>query len=178
MFLLDAIVVMTEKHVCDECGNSYDSSRGLAVHKGQSHTPEHQKESVLRELYQDRNLSIVEVADELDCGRSQIQKWLDRHDIDSRQAPQDPTLPPHHGFYKRGDRSLPFEYEEVQCRMNGTLYTVSVHRLIAVAHGKLHPSDMWNYDYDVHHKSGHGLDNRPDNLEAITRKEHKIRHSK
>lgn len=167
---------MTEEYVCDECGDSFDSKMGLSVHCGTVHTPEYQKESVLRELYHDKGMSFTEVAEELDCAPYQIQTWMDKHGIESRQAPQDPTVPPYHGFEMRGDESIPFEYEVVQTTIDGKVRTISIHRLIAVAYDELDPEDMWNYDIHVHHKSGHGLDNRPDKLEAVTRKEHKQRH--
>lgn len=168
---------MSEEHICDVCGNSYDSSTGLAIHKGKQHTPEYQKESVLRELYHKRGLSIVEVAEELGCARWQIQKYMDRHEIETDKSPADPDYPVYHTFKKRGDGQFNYTYEIIQTRIDGELRTVSIHRLIAVAIGELEPEDLFNSDLDIHHKSGHGLDNRPDNLEAVTRADHRERHS-
>lgn len=47
-------------------------------------------ESVLRRLYLDRKLTMAEVADELDCSRQAIEKWIHQYGIETRSRNPDP----------------------------------------------------------------------------------------
>lgn len=74
-----------------------------------------------------------------------------------------------HFFKKKHHRGLGEEYEVIAVWDGETQQQVQVHRLIAVA----------EYGFDavvsadnIHHKSGHGLDNRPSNLQPVTHREH------
>lgn len=66
------------------------------------------------------------------------------------------------------------EYEVVQTRLgDNERANIAVHRLVAVA----------KYGYDrvvenvVHHENRHGLDNRPANLELMTKEDHSAMHA-
>jgi len=131
----------------------------------------------LEELYVEKGMSFTEVAEELGCAVATVQRWMDKHGIQSRKAPQDPTHPPYHGFRNPPDSSIGEEYEIVSTHIDGVNQSVPVHRLIAVGHGKLDPSEFWDSEIHIHHKSGHGLDNRPENLERLDRSEHTKLHS-
>lgn len=130
----------------------------------------------LEELYVEKGLSFNEVADELGCAAYTIQRWMDKNDIDSRQAPQDPTHPPYHGFKESPNGGIGQVYEVVSTDIAGEKHSAFVHRLIAVAHGILEPEDFASENIHIHHKSGHGLDNRPENLERLTESEHASEH--
>ena len=127
------------------------------------------------QLYKD-GMTQYEVADELGVSQGVIWDALDGKDVDTSYQ-NDPTHPPQHYFHKESD-VVGTEYEKVQTRVCGSdPISVRIHRLIAVAHGMLEPSDVWgNNDIVVHHKSEHGLDNRPENLEVMKRGEHQTMH--
>jgi hypothetical protein len=148
---------------------------GVSVHEGKKHSQPYKDKSYLRELYHEKGLSMKEVAEECNCALYTIQRWFDRHDIETRQAPQDPTLPAQNGFTRTGE-AVGAVYEYVGHRVDGTHRTTGVHRLIAYANGQLEFEELWDESVVVHHKSEHGLDNRPENLEVMLRSEHTAHH--
>lgn len=128
----------------------------------------------LKEAYHNRGLTTREIADECECSNGTISRWLDNHDIETREN------------WKEGQkaatevnrqeyitlRTLPAGYEywaskelDGDGRTNRIVY---VHRLLAVA----------EYGFDavannhVHHRDGVPWDNRPENVELLDRKEH------
>ena len=50
-------------------------------------------EELLREKYWDENLSLSQVATELDCSTQTVSNWMDRHDISKRKAPGEGDTP-------------------------------------------------------------------------------------
>lgn len=75
---------MTETHDCPICSESFDSHHGMRIHRGTRHELPHKDEDVMRRLYVDKQMSIPEIADELDAGTTTIESWLDKHGIDTR----------------------------------------------------------------------------------------------
>jgi transposase-like protein len=53
---------------------------------------EYRDPDVLRGLYVERGLSLVGVADELDCHRNTVRQWMIRHDIERRDGKKVPKL--------------------------------------------------------------------------------------
>lgn len=72
--------------VCPACGrDDFSSERGLKIHRTKTHgEKEYRDETTLRELYKDKQLSIGEIAEELDSDRSVIWYWLEKHGIERR----------------------------------------------------------------------------------------------
>jgi hypothetical protein len=149
----------------------------MKIHRGKAHGREYHDEDKLRELYHGEGMSQAEIADHFDTTRTTIQNAINNTDIELRKSNGDPTKPPHHSFLRRDDRPIGTCEERISTWIDGGNKTVKIHRLIAVAHGLIDPSDMWDEDLKVHHKSGHGLDNRPDNLEVVTQEEHREKHA-
>ena len=80
------------------------------------------------------------------------------------------SIHPTFNFDTSGGETVGTVYHRCHCRMNNE--SVRVHRLIAVAKYGLDNV----VDKEVHHKSGHGLDNRPENLELIDSSNHRKKH--
>lgn len=162
---------------CRICGESYKNNLGLSTHFRYKHPNEHRiPEQKLEELYA-TGMSMREVADELNTSKGSVQVAFDTYDLDARDSYRDDLYPPRHRFDKVSD-SVGHEYEVIETSINYKSYSVLIHRLIAIAHGKLYPSDLRDFDTVVHHKSEHGLDNRPDNLRVMDRGDHQSMHVK
>jgi len=162
---------------CRLCGETCKGTNGLGTHFRYNHPDEHRiPEEALRRLY-DAGMSMREMADELDASKGSIQVAFDIYDIEARKSYRADTYPPRYRFQKISDR-VGHEYEVMETGIDYEYYSFFVHRLIAVAHGKLEPSEFRDFNRVVHHKSEHGLDNRPENLEVMDRGDHQSMHVK
>ena len=161
---------MTTEHICGKCSESFSTTQGLSAHKA-THSYEYEDADTLREMYHTKGMSTLEIADEFGVDTSTIRKYMIEGGVERRKAYNDPTHPPRHYFDERG-LTVGDSYEKIQVYYNGERLTVYIHRLIAYAHGMLDFEGLCDPMVDVHHKSRHGLDNRPDNLEVKSRSEH------
>lgn len=126
-------------------------------------------EKTLRRLYVEEGLTQQQIADELDSGRRTIGRWIRHYEIppqDPRGAKDASHLPVTYRSYKKDGGRV---YE---CWTHKSQW-VRVHRLLAVAeYGFDAVSGM-----DVHHKNNIPWDNRPSNIELLTRSEHSRHHA-
>jgi len=119
--------------------------------------------SVLRELYHEQNLSQREIADKLGCCHKSVGDQMKKHGIEADTPNQE--RPPYLHIHESG-------YWKWRCRIDYEWHHVLEHRLLAVA----------EYGFDkvsqnvVHHRNHHSVDNRPENLELMTRSEHTSYH--
>lgn len=131
-------------------------------------------EDLLRQLYQDEQMSQTAIAEKWDCSQSTVGKWLDRHGIEKRSRSEAVSLGYGNGRYK-----VPFQTHTTgpECWRHTYKHekdTVYVHRLVAVAkYGFEAVANM-----DVHHKNEIPWDNRPENLTVLTHGEHSSHHKK
>lgn len=123
-----------------------------------------QNESTLRHLYCEKDMSVVEIANELDGGHNTIHKWLEKHEIKTKK-PND-QKPPHHGFNTRG-------YERWRHDTGDKQYHVLVHRLLAVSEYGLDSVK----DKVFHHENCMKCDNRPSNISWMNLSEHSSYHN-
>lgn len=121
----------------------------------------------LERMYWDEDMTLEEIGDELGCSASTISQWMQRFDIDREKLPEE--KPPSHRITHEG-------YEEVRTKIDQKQYSVLIHRLLAVAEGLLSPQAYADGLLHVHHKNGVPWDNRPSNLEVLTKSEHHKHH--
>jgi len=165
------------RYACSVCGNEFETENGRNIHRGKTHgNPWDDVEKVER-LYHEEGLSQSEIAEKFGTSRSNIQNTMDRNGISKRKSYGDPSHPPHHSLHERKNRPIGTCDERVSTWIDGQNRVVKIHRLVAVACGKLDVTDMWNSDMKAHHKSGHGWDNRPENLEVLSQAEHRKEHA-
>jgi len=124
--------------------------------------------NILRRLYHKQNMSLRDIADELGCGDSTVEVWMDKHDIPTRSKSMAVSI-------SQGALNLTVHstgYEEFRSGMDNNPKTIKHHRLLAVAeYGFKSIKGM-----HVHHKNGIKWDNRPENIELLTPREHLQRH--
>jgi len=120
--------------------------------------------AVLRELYWEQELSLAEIGDRADVSAPTIRYWMKKYRI-PRRKPNAKKFP-HLRETKDGYLRI------VTSDTGGGLDRVFVHRLVAVAEYGFEAV----CDKHVHHESGHGLDNRPDNLVPLSPAEHAAEH--
>jgi len=122
-------------------------------------------EELLRQKYWDESKSSIQIADELGCSKKTVLNWMKRYGIDRRKENKDKLLSPY--TIKRG-------YEVVNSTLDDEMRPVHLHRLLAVAkYGFEAVKGM-----DVHHKNGVPWDNRMENIELLSRSQHRSSHAK
>jgi len=172
---------MSTEYTCDACDETFESPQALAGHSNsKSHKEkaptEHKDPETLRELYHGEEMSTIEIADKFDVDTSTIRKYMEEGDVKRRKSYQDSTRPPSHILDPHGE-GVGNAYEKVENTHNGDTQIVYIHRLMAYAHGELSFEELCDPEVVVHHKSGHGLDNRPENLEIMGNIEHHTHHT-
>ncbi|WP_323192434.1 helix-turn-helix domain-containing protein [Halostella sp. PRR32] len=131
---------------------------------------DHADEETLRELYLEEEMSMESIADQFGCSSSTIGYWLAEFDI--------PTRDRHEKMVERLYRIPPTfftdhnGYERWQGGTSEGHYTVQAHRLLAVVEYGLSEIE----GKDIHHKNQIPWDNRPENIEPVTRSEHINKH--
>jgi transcriptional regulator with XRE-family HTH domain len=127
-------------------------------------TKKYRDEEWLHEKYVDEGLTQSEISELAGCGQHTISRWLREHNINTRDKSEYITHP-FVGEHPKG-------YMEARCQAGGTDDRFYIHRLIAVS--------KYGFDavcgMDVHHKSGHGLDNRHENIELRSPEGHMSEH--
>ena len=125
---------------------------------------EYKDPDTLRELYWEKEMTLSDISEKLDCGLTTVYKWMKQHDIPRRKSKQEIEPRP---------RTLPSSdtnpgYEVIRHNGESLLH----HRLIAVAE--------YGFDEivgrDVHHQNGIRWDNRTSNLELLEHGEHSSLH--
>ncbi|WP_247005100.1 HNH endonuclease signature motif containing protein [Halosolutus gelatinilyticus] len=118
-------------------------------------------------LYHDQELSSNQIADLFDCSQATVSNWLKRHGIETRSIQQ--ALSTKYGNYAK----LQMHQKGYEC-WRADKSPVLVHRLVMVAEHGFEAIQ----GKKVHHKNEIPWDNRPDNLELLSRKEHQRKHLK
>lgn len=119
---------------------------------------------VIERLYVDEGLPASEIAAKLGCDQRTVNRWVKKHGFETRAANHIQTKP---------DIKIGPEYSGyIKIRDGHDGSAVALHRLVAVAKFGIDPVK----GKVVHHKNGIEFDNRPSNLELMSRGEHTKTH--
>jgi len=114
-------------------------------------------EQYLRQKYHDEGLSLSELADEIGCWKGSVGKAMDRFGIERRSTKSNPSI-----------HTNSYGHEYVSSKDD----SVYIHRLLAISEYGTETVK----DRDVHHINGIPWDNRPENIEVLSREEHNREH--
>lgn len=135
----------------------------------------------LERLYREEGMTQEEIAEKFGLSTPGINYWIQKFGITTPE-PKESSLKETVPHRESGKSNIGKTYRQWTHFYDGELSTVYFHRLQAVV--DCYPVDMpiseILEDMDgkhSHHESGHGLDNRPDNIEMLTPREHKLRHN-
>ena len=174
---ISTIYTWIEKHGVQRRSRSESLRRAHGTNEGKYNDAEW-----LYEEYVENERSGLELADECGVHVDTIYKRLDEHDIDRRSVKEATNTSDKMGWEGREHPAwkeyVPFmthhrdNYELWNHSSFGDQHQVLVHRLLAVAeYGFDEVSDK-----HVHHKNSIRWDNRPENIELMTPREHTIHH--
>lgn len=125
---------------------------------------------IVRRLYHDERMSMRQVADELGCSVGTLHKWMKRNGIERRdqyeESARSTRMRP--AMFETDDQG----YEQWRGETSEGTYRVRVHRLLAVSEYGLEATS----GNVVHHQNGVPWDNRPGNLEVLSREDHNRLH--
>lgn len=124
----------------------------------------HHHEETLRHLYWDRGLGQINISKKLNISRRSIEYWMDKHGVKTRKP----------DWKKPGCFSFNKGYARFSTRIDGDKKFVQIHRLVMAAHNE--KFDFFDKNQVVHHKNSIKWDNRPSNLEVMSRAEHTSYH--
>jgi len=158
--------------------SSDDLHRGLRLTSEFELVKRYKVESDLRQEYVEKEKSQQEIADEWGVGRNTIYRWLKKHGIDRRDWTGT-------GAWNRVERASFYTqtnknggYERIGAydpEKDGMVWT-TIHQLLAVAQGEDPEKVFSNGEFQTHHRTGIPFDNRPENIELLTRDEHQRSH--
>jgi len=120
-------------------------------------------EETLRELYVEQQLTTYEIGDKFGVSNTAIGRELKKYGIPRRRK-----LPTYY--------TDTYGYERIHHQYEHNVTPLAVHRLVALADGKLSFEQFANSEMNVHHVNGIPWDNRPENLEVMTHEEHSRHH--
>lgn len=154
---------LTSYEVADKLGCSQNCVVRWLNHYGIEREQPWKDKETLERLYVEQGLTTYEIGDKFGVSNVSIGRALKEHGIPRRKS-----LPT---FY-----TDTYGYERVHHQHEYNVTPIAVHRLTALADGKLTFEQFAKSEMNVHHKNGVPWDNRPENLEVMTHEEHSRHH--
>jgi uncharacterized protein YjcR len=161
---------MTQAQMADDYGCSRKTVRSWMEEFGierrdpnEASGPWTDKERLEQDYYE-KGLKLTEMASKYGCSKANVIRWMDRFGIDRIDPNDKPPVMRHDSKgYEVFNHTKP----------DGQMSKLYHHRLLAVA--------KYGFDEvcgkDIHHKNEIPWDNRPENLEPLTRSEHSRLHA-
>jgi hypothetical protein len=112
--------------------------------------------------------SAREISEDFDCCKATILRRLDEWGVEKNSLRE--YIGVNYAKYKMSNEG----YAIWRCRVGESDKSMLVHRLLAVAEFGIEEVK----DMDVHHKNGIRWDNRPENIELMSKAEHTSMHMK
>jgi transposase len=134
-------------------------------------------ELTLRRLYVKNGLGTPDIAEKFETTPETIIYWLEKFGIERRDGNETVKMNGQHHArtthptFRDSERG----YTVVTSRTDGQRYRFYIHQLVAIADGA-EPQKLFSGDGVVHHRNGVKWDNRPSNLEVVSRGEHTVKH--
>jgi len=136
----------------------------------------HRDPQILEYLYVEKGLSLRGVADRLECDHKTVSRWLRKHGIERRdqaEATKEANRVDHPKLSRDGSGYAIWKDTDHEA---GETVAVRVHQLAAISAGA-DPHEVFADGTHVHHRNTHKSDNRGDNLEILSTKEHSGTHA-
>lgn len=158
------------------CSRVFDSEPGRNSHEGLKHSAgdierdDKPSESKLRELYHSQGLTGQEIAERYGVVKDTIYDWMDRYDIERRDRKQHLIEKPPRLFTDDSG------YERFIVQESEHQKSFRHHQLLLIAEGE-NPHQVFG-GWDTHHINGLKWDNRPKNLELLSKSEHSYQHNR
>lgn len=134
-------------------------------------------EDDLRDQYEEKQKSQSEIAEDWGCSRSTIQRWMDNHGIERRSnVGGGANRVEYATFYTETHENGGYETVGAYDPDREGMVWTAVHQLIAISEGADPYEVFSNGENQTHHQTGVPWDNRPPNIELLTREEHQRAH--
>jgi hypothetical protein len=148
-----------------------DDHRGLTLDDSLEPVEKHKVEEILREQYVEQEKTLQELEEEWGTSRGTIHYWLKQFDIERRPHVATRVQRTSFGLDNSG-------YERAQSRIPGTRKNnaVQIHQLVAIADGADPEKIFSGGKYQCHHRNRIPWDNRPENVQLLTREKHQHVH--
>lgn len=125
----------------------------------------------LAQQYHGKGRALADIGDECDVSAATVMKWMEKHNIPRRSSTQ-------HKLDEPADyTSLERGYTRVSSKLDGEKSHAFVHQLTAIANGADPHKVFSEGDYQCHHVNGVKWDNRPANIELLSRGDHDSLHA-
>lgn len=137
--------------------------------------------------------SLYDLADQYGCSPSKIKRHFEKYGISRRSKSEAaklneiPEVLVDSGAPERVYEEMRSQPANLTVTLDGHLmwripsdekyHAIGVHRIVALANGEDPHKVFSGGEYHVHHKNGVPWDNRPENLEVLTKSEHHSLHN-
>ena len=148
-----------------------ETHRGLTLDDELASIEKYKLEDLLREQYLKQGKTLKELEEEWGTHRGTIHYWMKKHGVERREHVATRVQRASFGLDDSG-------YERAQSRVPETKKNdaIQIHQLVAIADGADPENIFSGGDCHCHHRNGIPWDNRPENVELLSREVHQSTH--